>query len=110
MSPEQALELSSPFLPGYRFSRQSPDQLARQFGGEFVANLQAANPQAGQWVGPIRSTYGLHYVYVNELEPARDATLEEVRVLLTRDLEARARASALQESIADMRENYEVRK
>ena len=106
----QALELSSPVLPGYRFTRQSPDQLARQFGSEFVDNLQATNPEPGNWVGPIRSTYGLHYVWVGEVEPGRDATPEEVRVQLMRDLEARASAAALQESIEAMREQYEVQK
>jgi len=110
LDPEAALELSSPFLPGYRFTRQSPDQLARQFGSEFVTNLQAANPQPGTWVGPVRSTYGLHYVWVSEVEPGRDATLEEVREQLLRDLESRASAAALQESIDAMREQYEVRK
>ena len=110
LDPRAALELSSPFLPGYRFTRQSPDQLARQFGSEFVANLQAANPQPGTWVGPVRSTYGLHYVWVSAVEPGRDATLEEVREQLLRDLESRASAAALQESIDAMREQYEVRK
>jgi len=110
LDPDQALELSSPFLPGYRFSHQSPDQLARQFGQEFVTNLQAASPQAGSWVGPIRSTYGLHYVWVDEVEPGRDANLDEVRAQLVRDLESKASADALQESIEAMREQYEVRK
>ena len=105
---EAALELSSPFLPGYRFSGQSPDQLARQFGSEFVTNLQAADPRPGTWVGPIRSTYGQHYVWVSEVEPGRDATLEEVRPQLMRDLESRASDAALQESIAALRQQYEV--
>ncbi len=47
--------------------------------------------------------------WVAEVEPARDATLEEVRAQLQRDLESRARASALADSIAAMREDYEVR-
>lgn len=110
MDAEAALELSSPFLPGYRFTRQSPAQLARQFGSEFVDNLQAQDPQPGTWVGPVRSTYGLHYVWVNALEPGRDATLDEVRVQLMRDLESRASAAALAESTATLREQYEVRK
>jgi parvulin-like peptidyl-prolyl isomerase len=105
---QAALQLSSPFLPGYRFTRQSPDQLARQFGSEFVANLQAAKPQARSWVGPIRSTYGLHYVWVEEVEVGRDATLEEVRTQLLRDLESRAADKALQRSIEALRGLYEV--
>lgn len=109
LTPEQAREFSSPFLPGYQFTRQTPDQLARHFGSSFAENLLAADPAPGQWVGPVRSTYGLHYVWVSDLEPARDATLEEVRKQLQRDLESRAKEAALRESISAMRENYEIR-
>lgn len=104
----EAREMSSPFLPGYQFRRQTPDQLARHFGASFVQNLQEADPQPGTWRGPLRSTYGLHYVWVSELEPDREATLDEVRVQLLRDLESRAKAKALGESIATLREHYEV--
>ena len=110
LDPAAALELSSPFLPGYRFTRQTPDQLARHFGSAFVTNLLAEQPQAGHWVGPVRSTYGLHYVWVNEIEAGRDATLDEVRTRLLRDLESRASDAALQDSIGKMRADYEVAK
>jgi len=46
---------------------------------------------------------------VSEVEPERDATLEEVRAQLQRDLESLASDAALRESIDKMRENYEVR-
>ncbi|KAA1194099.1 peptidyl-prolyl cis-trans isomerase [Pseudohalioglobus sediminis] len=108
LTPESARELSSPFLPGYRFNSQTPDQLARHFGAAFLLNLEQANPVAGEWAGPIRSTYGLHYVYVSEFEPSRDARFDEVRQLLQRDLASRARAAALADSIAALREEYEV--
>ena len=108
LSVDQTRELGSPFLPGYRFLRQSPEQLARHFGAAFVKNLEEAEPVARAWVGPIRSTYGLHYVWVDAIEEARDATLEEVRVQLLRDLESRARRDALQASVDRLRENYEV--
>jgi len=108
LSAEQARKLSSPFLPGYRFTRQTPDQLARHFGASFVHNLQQAQPQAQSWVGPVRSTYGVHYVWVGEVEAERDATLEEVRLQLVRDLESRAKAAALRESVDTLREQYEI--
>lgn len=109
LTPAQARQLSSPFLPGYQFAAQTPDQLARHFGTSFVENLQQLNPQPGHWVGPVRSTYGLHYVWLAALEPARDATQEEVRLQLQRDLESRATDAALRESIAALRQHYEIR-
>jgi hypothetical protein len=109
LTPVQAREFSSPFLPGYQFTAQTPDQLARHFGAAFVENLQQADPQSGRWVGPVRSTYGLHYVWINAVEPGREAVLEEVRLQLQRDLEARAKDTALRDSITAMRQNYEIR-
>jgi hypothetical protein len=109
LTPEQARQLSSPFLPGYTFTAQTPDQLARHFGASFVENLQRENPQAGHWVGPVRSTYGLHYVWVEAEEPAREATVDEVRLQLQRDLESRAKEAALRESVEAMRQHYEIR-
>ena len=109
LSATEARSMSSPFLPGYVFNRQSPDQLARHFGASFVVNFREANPRAGRWLGPIRSTYGLHYVWVASLEPERDATLDEVRGQLLRDLEMRAKAAALASAIKKLRGDYEVK-
>lgn len=109
MDARTARQLSSPFLPGYVFKRQSPDQLARHFGASFVANLETAEPIADAWTGPIRSTYGLHYVWVSDIEPPRYADLEEVRQQLRRDLESRARTQALTEAITLLRADYEVK-
>ncbi|MEH6589566.1 MAG: peptidylprolyl isomerase [Halioglobus sp.] len=108
LDPSQARQLSSPFLPGYVFQRQSPGQLARHFGASFVSNLLSASPQAESWTGPVRSTYGLHYVWISDIEPERDAQLAEVRTQLLRDLESRARDTALRSSIETMRAEYEV--
>jgi hypothetical protein len=109
MRPREARELGSPFLPGYEFRGQTPDQLARNFGAVFAMELEAAEPEPGTWVGPIRSSYGLHYVWVDMVEPPRDATLDEVRRQLERDLESRYRKQALERAVERMREGYEVR-
>lgn len=108
LSAKQALQFSAPFLSGYKFVSQTAEQLARTFGAMFVKNFEQAQPVAGRWVGPIQSTYGPHYVWVNAVEASRDATLAEVRVRLQRDLESRNRASALAQSITDLRSRYEV--
>ena len=108
LNPEQARQMSSPFLPGYRFAAQSPSQLARNFGAAFVLNLEAGGPQPGQWLGPIESTYGFHLVWIESLEPARDAELDEVRDQLLRDLNLQRRRDALRKAVQTLREQYEV--
>lgn len=108
VSAEDALQFSSPFLPGYRFDRRSPQQLARQFGAAFVLNLERLEPRPGQWVGPVASTYGVHLVWVEAMEPGRDATLAEVEAQLRRDLELERRREALAAAVMKVREDYEV--
>jgi hypothetical protein len=101
--------LSSPFMSGYEFQAQTTEQLARSFGTLFVSDLTKADPIVGQWHGPIRSSFGWHYVWVSAIEPGRDARLEEVAGQLRRSLEVTAREQALQIAIADLRADYEVR-
>jgi len=104
-----ARQLSSPYLQGHKFTRQTPRQLAQNFGKEFVLSLQLAHATAPQWLGPIRSAFGLHYVWLAALETSRDARLEEVEPQLRRDLEYVAQAQALQNAIAALRNDYDVK-
>ncbi|MGB2073634.1 MAG: peptidyl-prolyl cis-trans isomerase [Henriciella sp.] len=106
---EAARDLSAPYLQGRRFVRQTPQQLAQNFGWNFVRNLARAQPGAQQWIGPIRSSFGWHYVWVEDLEAAREARFEEVEQRLLRDLEDQAEAKALQSAILALREKYDVR-
>ncbi len=108
MDPRQARQLSSPFLPGYLFKAQSPAQLARHFGAAFVMNLQSQELGPQRWVGPVESTYGYHLVWLESLEPARAARLDEVRSQIERDLLLEQRNQALREAIARVRQDYEV--
>jgi len=108
LDPETALSLSSPFMHGYTFREQTPDQLARTFGAVFVSNFLATDPAPQRWHGPLRSAYGWHYVWVDRMTPARPPTLEEVRPVLQRDLELEARKQALTNAIADLAERYEL--
>lgn len=106
---KSARRLSSPFMSGYEFQHQTPKELAKNFGAAFVLNLRKAKPIAGQWMGPIDSIYGLHCVWIEAIEPERDAQLAEVEKQLRRDLGSRARAQALQSAIESLRSEYEIK-
>jgi hypothetical protein len=107
---EDARKLGSHFLQGYRFSRQSPDQLARNFGQHFVLGLEQAHVKTQfktqQWLGPIPSAYGLHYVWISEFEAARDAQLDEVKQQIRNELEYTAQSQALRCAIEILRAEY----
>lgn len=113
---QAARKLGAPFLQGHQFLRQTPAQLARNFGKNFVTGLEetlkeseiAASSDSG-WLGPIRSAYGLHYVWLSQYEPARDAELQEVEQQLLVDLAYTANKQALQCAVAALRVEFDVR-
>jgi len=101
--------LSSPFMSGYEFQAQTAEQLARNFGAVFISDLTKTAPIVDQWHGPIRSSFGWHYVWVSAVEAGRDARLDEVAPQLRRSLEVTAREQALHTAMVALRSNYEVR-
>jgi|TARA_R110002073_G_scaffold29810_2_gene93382 hypothetical protein len=109
MTPADALPLSSPFLHGHAFRNQTPEQLARLFGAVFVDKLTSGSAETDTWIGPLRSAFGLHLVWLDAFTPPRPAQLEEVREQLTRDLSQQARSRALQAGIERLATTYEFR-
>ncbi len=109
-SPNEARLLGAPFLSGYEFTRQSPDQMTRVFGAVFAEQLSAAPAQAGAWVGPISSAFGQHYVFIEELEPARTRSLDEVGVRIERDLVREGEEQAVTDWVERAMAGYEVRR
>ena len=81
--------------------------IEREFGTEFAAALN--DLPLGGWQGPLRSTFGLHLVQLEDKHPAQTPPLEQVRAAVERDLvEARARQAS--EAVYDrLRANYRVR-
>ena len=101
--------LSSPFMSGYEFQAQTAEQLTRNFGVLFISDLTKLGPVVGQWHGPIRSSFGWHYLWISAIEQGRDARLDEVTRQLRYGLEVSARERALQTAMAALRSEYEVR-
>lgn len=65
-----------PFIHG-RDLAGSAVELDRWFGGGFATQLEQA--PVGQWVGPLRSAYGWHVLWVRDYAPARMPSLASVR-------------------------------
>jgi len=85
----------------------SSRDIARIFGSVFVEGL--ADASVGEWSGPVRSGYGLHYVLVSDHIPARDPALDEVRAAVERDLLNDKAEQIDEQFFASLRERYTVR-
>ena len=81
--------------------------VARIFGTAFVEGL--ADVTVGEWVGPVQSGYGQHFVFVSDYVPARNPVLEEVRAAVERDVLS-AKAKQINETFySSLRDRYTVR-
>ena len=88
------------------FSSVSSVDVARNFGGEFTAALEQT--ETGSWQGPVRSGYGLHFVFISEYIPAREPTLDDVRAAVERDL-LNAQSQQINDAFYEaLRERYNV--
>lgn len=82
------------------------DELARRLGGEFAQAL--GELPVGRWVGPVRSGYGAHLVYLGEKRPGELPSLAQVRQQVLREWENAQRERALERFYVEVRQRYSV--
>jgi parvulin-like peptidyl-prolyl isomerase len=101
VGPDDAAARGDAFVTGADVGPIDDVDLDRRFGPGFAAALAAA--PAGTWAGPLRSTYGLHVVWVRERLAPETPSLDAVRGQLThRWIEERSAVHA-QERLAALR-------
>jgi hypothetical protein len=110
LGPDEARLLGAPFLSGYAFTKQSPEQMIRTFGAIFAEQLTAQDSAPQRWVGPIESVFGVHYVFIDAVEPARMLALEEVSLRIERDLVREAEEQLVADWVERAMTGYEVRR
>jgi parvulin-like peptidyl-prolyl isomerase len=99
-------KFGDPFLLESRFDDVSASELERRFGADFETALRAL--PAGEWSGPVPSSYGMHVVYIRERNDERTATLTDVRDDVRRKWMQDQRQQANDRYYADLRKRYAV--
>ena len=101
VAPAAAPARGDAFVDGSEVGPASAADLDRRFGPGFAASL--ADAPVGTWVGPVRSSYGLHLVFIESRTPATVPALASVRSqVIHRMLRERSEARA-RERIAALR-------
>jgi parvulin-like peptidyl-prolyl isomerase len=98
--------LGMPTLLPLRMTHTPADLVARDFGDAFAAALERV--PVGEWMGPIDSSFGAHYVRVSDRTPAAAPPLAAVRDQVVREWENERRQRARTDAYAKMRGDYEV--
>ena len=84
----------------------SPVQVRGLFGEAFAKTV--INLESGTWGGPVRSSYGLHAVFVHSRSPAIMPSVEDIRSRLTDDWLLEQRADSSADTYARVRTDYQV--
>ena len=98
--------LGKPTLLPHRMTRTPADLVARDFGESFAAALEKL--PIGEWVGPIDSSFGAHYVRVSDRTPAAVPQLAAVRDHVVREWENERRQRARDDTYMKMRGDYQI--
>lgn len=90
--------------PEYALSGER--EVATIFGADFAGALLEL--KQGEWIGPVRSGYGVHLVKVNQIEAARPVTLADVRPVVEREWRNAQRKAGAEAQYQQLRAGYQI--
>ena len=103
---EDSPVLGDPFLLGDEFKSISQSEVARAFGDAFARAVFGASP--GAWIGPVRSGYGAHFIFIDERAEGTVPPLEKVRRAVEREWINEKKAESEQKFYQSLRDRYEI--
>ena len=109
LAPSDVRAASDIFLAGYQFSRLSERAIAQQFGVAFAGAVVQSEWPLAQWVGPIESVFGQHWLWFDRIIEPRTPELAEVSDQLLRDMMREREDQAVSDWVATVIDGYEVR-
>jgi peptidyl-prolyl cis-trans isomerase C len=96
--------VGDPFLREHEFADADETDIASALGREFAA--QVVTLPAGEWRGPIASSYGVHLVLVSERAEPQAMEFEAVREAVARDFSEERRIAANSDFIRRLEQRY----
>lgn len=101
-----ALESGDRNISQSSFRNASQLDVQRQLGSGYAEAVMQLEP--GQWHGPVLSGYGVHLVYVHELQQAPPPLLDEVKEVVLEDWQRENQETFNAEFYQSLKSRYEV--
>ena len=105
-APVDTATIGDPFLLGEEFGEMSQSDVARTFGEGFAKQL--SNVEPGRWKGPIPSSFGVHFVFVDERAKGSLPPLDTVREAVQREWLNARRIETEQKLYRALRDRYQI--
>ncbi len=101
-----AAAIGDPFLLGETFRQMPQSDVARTFGEGFAKQLSVAD--IGRWQGPVVSSFGAHFIFVDERTKGSLPSLETVREVVQREWLHARRIEADARLYRALRDRYRI--
>ena len=102
----RSYEGSDPFFLGKNFAETSSLEINSNFGSNF--SLYLKNSPINQWIGPYKSSFGHHNLYITEYTPGFHPNLDDIYDQVMVDLNQLKRDSAISDFIKEVGSEYSV--
>lgn len=103
---EDTAELGDRLLSGSDFRAADEQAVSAAFGPEFAKKIFAL--KSGSWNGPLRSGYGFHLIYVEDVQNAKASNLADIRPQLVAEWRRAQEDIANQKFMAGLRKKYQI--
>jgi hypothetical protein len=105
-APADAAIMGDPFLLGESFRQMPQGEAALTFGESFARQLAAV--ELGRWQGPVSSSFGVHFIFVDERTKGSLPPLDTVREAVQREWLNARRIEAEEKLYRTLRDRYEI--
>lgn len=103
---DQQLRQGDVFYSGHQFAGKNETQLASIFGAEFARGVFESEP--GQWSNPVRSAYGWHLVWPDNIQLPVTPPLAEVQDKILARIKQDKEKQVLKQQIEKLKQDYEI--
>ena len=97
---------SDPFLLGKNFIDKTTEEIARNFGNDFIAAF--ANLELNKWSGPFESSFGNHLVLLRDYKEGFYPPFNEIKDQVLHDYFMQTKENALNKYINDVKSEYRI--
>lgn len=105
-TPAQSRDLSDPILLGFDLGWVDARRLDASLGLGTAEALAEAEPEV--WIGPVRTTFGLHFFWIAARRPPTLPPLSAIRAEVAQAWRAEAEIRALSTALERLRHTYHV--
>jgi hypothetical protein len=105
-APADTARIGDPFMLGEEFREMSQSDIGRTFGDGFAKQISAVEP--GRWQGPLRSSFGVHFILVDKRVKGSLPPLDTVREAVRQEWLNARRIEAEDKLYRTLRDRYQI--